>query len=94
MKKYINFNIEKEQMLVIVLKNIFLKLMINSVCQFWQNNGKRKKIVSVRLVSNEKDCFNKHLAAVHEIKPVLTLKPIYVGFTVLELMNRNNKSAS
>ena len=60
-------------------------------------------------MSNEKDClkyiskpafislkiFEKHLAAVHQIKPVLTLnKPICVGFTVLELMNRDNKSAS
>ena len=30
--------------------------------------------------------FSKNYAAIHEIKPVLTLdKPIYVGFTVLEL---------
>ena len=30
--------------------------------------------------------FDKNYAAIHEIKPVLTLnKPIYVGFTVLEL---------
>ena len=30
--------------------------------------------------------FGKNYAAIHEIKPVLTLnKPIYVGFTVLEL---------
>ena len=30
--------------------------------------------------------FGKDYAAIHEIKPVLTLnKPIYVGFTVLEL---------
>ena len=30
--------------------------------------------------------FDKNYAATHEIKPVLTLnKPIYVGFTVLEL---------
>ena len=29
--------------------------------------------------------FSKYLAAIHEIKPVLTLKqPICVGFTVLE----------
>ena len=56
--------------------------------------------VNVRLVSNKKDflkytsrpthithkIFGKNYAAIHEIKPVLTLnKPIYVGFTVLEL---------
>ena len=30
--------------------------------------------------------FDKNVAAIHEIKPVLTLKnPVYVGFTVLEL---------
>ena len=30
--------------------------------------------------------FDKNYAAIHEIKPVLTLnKPIYVGFTALEL---------
>ena len=30
--------------------------------------------------------FDKNSAAIHEIKPVLTLsKPIYVGFTILEL---------
>ena len=30
--------------------------------------------------------FDKNHAVIHEIKPVLTLnKPIYVGFTVLEL---------
>ena len=54
----------------------------------------------VRLVKNQKDflkytsrpthithkIFGKNYAAIHEIKPVLTLnKPIYVGFTVLEL---------
>ena len=59
----------------------------------------RKKI-SVRLVSNAKDylkyiskptfisqkVFNKIVAAIHGIKPVSVLnKPIYVGFTVLEV---------
>ena len=72
--------------------------MINSVYgktieHFW-------KRINVRLVNNEKDfqkytskpthithkTFDKNYAAIHEIKPVLTLsKPIYIGFTVLEL---------
>ena len=58
------------------------------------------KRVNVRLVSNETDFLkyitrpthithkisDKNYAAIHEIKPVLTLnKPIYAGFTVLEL---------
>ena len=59
-----------------------------------------RKRINVRLVNNKKDFlkytsrpthithknFGKNYAAVHEIKPVLMLnKPIYVGFTVLEL---------
>ena len=62
-----------------------------------ENLQKRK---NVRLVNNEKDFFKytskpvhiiheiigKSYAAIHEIKPVLTLnKPIYVGFTAVEL---------
>ena len=62
-----------------------------------QNLWKR---INVRLVNNEKyflkytskptcitqKIFDKNYAAIHEIKPVLTLnKPIYVEFTVLEL---------
>ena len=58
-----------------------------------------RKRINVRLVNNEKDflkytsrpthithkIFGKNYAAIHEIKPVLTLnKPINVGFTVLE----------
>ena len=56
----------------------------------------------MRLVTNEKDflkytskpmhithkIFGKNFAAIHETKPVLTLnKQIYVGFTVLELVD-------
>ena len=59
-----------------------------------------QKRTNVRLVNNEKDflkytsrpihithkIFDKNYAAIHKIKPVLMLnKPIYVGFTVLEL---------
>ena len=59
-----------------------------------------RKGIGVRLVNNKKDflkytrrpthiahkIFGKNDAAIHEIKPVLTLnKPIHVGFTVLEL---------
>ena len=58
------------------------------------------KKISVKIMNNEKyylkhtskpafispKIFDKNYAAVHEIKPVLTFnKPIYVGFTVLEL---------
>ena len=60
----------------------------------------QRKRINVRLVNNAKDykkyvnkpsfvlqkIFSKHFVAFHEIKPVLTLdKPIYVGFSVLDL---------
>ena len=99
MKKYIDFNTEKnKKMLLIVLKKIFFKLMINSVYGKTMENL-RKRII-VRLVTNEKDflkytsrpthithkIFVKNFAAIQEIKPILILKkPIYVEFTVLEL---------
>ena len=72
--------------------------MINSVLGKTIEN--LRKIFNVILVNNEKDflkyasrpthithkIFDKKYAAILEIKPVLTLKkPIYVGFTVLEL---------
>ena len=59
-----------------------------------------RKRISVRLVSKEKaflkytsrpthityNIFDKNYAAIHEIKPILTLnKSIYVGFTALKL---------
>ena len=59
-----------------------------------------RKRINVRLLNNAEDFlkytgkptyithnfFNKNFAAIHEITPVLILnKPIYVGFTDLEL---------
>ena len=76
----------------------FLKLMISSV--HGKTTENLRKRINVRLVNNEKDflkypsrpthitnkIFGKNDAAIHEIKPVLTLnKPIYIGFSVLEL---------
>ena len=58
-----------------------------------------RKRITLKMVNNEKD-YLKHISkptfisqkifgknyVIHETKPVLTLsKPIYVGFTVLEL---------
>ena len=72
--------------------------MINSVYSKIMENLRER--INVRLVNNEKDflkytsrpthithkIFGKNYAAINEIKPVLTLnKPIYVGFSVLEL---------
>ena len=95
MKKYIDFNTKKRMCATNDFKKDFLKLMINSVY------GKTiENLRNVRFVNNKKDCLkytskptyvtykqiNKNFAAIHEIKPVLILnKPIYVGFTFLEL---------
>ena len=85
-------------MLLIVLKKIFCKFLINSA--YGKTMENLRKRISVKLVNNEKDylkhaskptfistkIFDKDYAAIHEVKPVLTLsKPIYVGFTALEL---------
>ena len=98
MKKYIDFNTEKRTNAANSFEKDFFKLMINSV--YGKTMENLRKRTSVRLVNNEKDflkytsrpthithkIFSKNYAAIHEIKPVLTLKkPIYVGFTVLEL---------
>ena len=98
MKKYIDFNTEKRTNAANSFEKDFFKLMINSV--YGKTMENLRKRINVRLVNNEKDflkytsrpthithkIFGKNYAAIHEIKPVLTLnKPIYVGFTVLEL---------
>ena len=72
--------------------------MINSV--YGKTKENLRKRINVRFVNNGKDflkytsrptyvthkLFDKYFAAIHEIKPVLMLnKPIYVGFTVLDL---------
>ena len=87
-KIYIDFSFEKD----------FFKLMINSVYGKAMENLRKR--INARLLNNEKyflkytsrpthithKIFDKDYAAIHEIKPVLTLKkPICVGFTVLEL---------
>ena len=76
----------------------FLKLMINSVYGKTMENLRTR--INIRFVNNKKDflkytsrptyvthkLFNKNFAANDEIKQVLILnKPIYVGFTVLDL---------
>ena len=72
--------------------------MMNSV--YGKTMENLRKRIKVRLVNNEKDflkytsrptyiiheIFGKDYAAIHEIKPVLILnKPVYIGFTVLDL---------
>ena len=48
-----------------------------------------RKYVSKPTFISQKN-FNENFAAIHEIKPVLVLnKPMYVGFTLLELSKYN-----
>ena len=98
MKRYIDFNTEKRKNAANDFEKDFFKLMINSVYRKTMENLRKR--INVRLVNNEKGflkytsrptyvahkLFGKDYAAIHEIKPVLVLnKPIYVGFTVLDL---------
>ena len=98
MKKYIDFNTEKRTNAANSFEKDFFKLMINSV--YGKTMENLPKRINFRLVNNETDflkytsrpthiihkVFDKNYAAIHEIKPVLTLsKPIYVDFTVFEL---------
>ena len=86
MKKHIDFNTEKRTNAANSFENDFFKLAINSVYGIIMEN--LRKIINVRLVNNETDflkytsrtihitnkIFGKNYAAIHEIKPVLTLK--------------------
>ena len=98
MKKYIDFNTEKRANAANSFEKYFFRLMINNI--YGKTLENLRKRINVRLVNNEKDflkytsrpthithkIFDKNYAAIHEIKPVLMLnKPIYVGFTVLDL---------
>ena len=98
MKNYIGFNTKKRMCATNDFKKDLFKLMINSVYGKAMENFRKK--INVKFVNNKKDflkytskptyvthkLFNKNFAAIHEIKPVLILsKPIYVGFTVLDL---------
>ena len=98
MKKYIDFNTEKIKNAANDFEKDFFKLMINSV--YGKTMENLRKRINVRFGNNEKDflkytsistyvthnLFDRCFAAIHEIKPVLMLnKPVYVGFTVLDL---------
>ena len=98
MKKYIDFITEKRKNATNDFEKDFIKLMINSVYGKTMENLRQR--IHVRLVNSKKDflkytsrttyvthkLFDEDYAAIHEIKPVLVLnKPIYVGFTVLDL---------
>ena len=97
-KQYIDFNIDKMKNAANSFEKNYFKLMNNSIFgKTMENLGKR---TSVKLVNNAKGyvkciskpnfvsqkIFSKNFVAIHEIKPVLILnKPIYVGFSILDL---------
>ena len=98
LKSFVMFNTAKRMDAANEFEKAFFKLIINSV--YGKAMGNVRKRVNVKLINNEKNCLkvvskpsfvsqkilNKNLAAVHKIKPVLLLnKPIYVGFSILEL---------
>ena len=98
MKEYIEFNTEKRKNAVSDIEKNFFKLLIN--CIYGKSMANIRKRISVKLIGNSKDylrcvskpnfisqkIFDKSFIAVHQIKSVLTLnKPIYVGFSILEL---------
>ena len=98
LKKYINFNTDKRKNAANGFEENFFKLMNNSV--FGKTMENARKRINVELINNAKDyiryvsklsfitqkIFSKHFVAIHKIKPVLTFnKPIYVGFSILEL---------
>ena len=98
LKKYIDFNTDKSKNAANSFDEDFFKLMNNS--GFGKTMEYLRKRVSVKLLNNAKDyvkfirrpsftsqkIFSRNFVAIHKIKPVLTLnKPIYVGFSILDL---------
>ena len=98
LKKYIDFNTDKSKNAANDFEKDFFKLMNNSV--FGKTMENLRKRINVEMTNNAKDyvkcvsrpnfisrkIFSNNFVAIRKIKPVLTLsKPIYVGFSILEL---------
>ena len=98
LKKFVDFNTDKRKNAANKFEETFFKVMINSV--FGKTMENLRKRICVELINNAKDyvrcasrprfvsqkIFSKNFVAAHSIKPVLTLnKPIYAGFSILEL---------
>ena len=98
LKEYIEFNTENKKNAVSESEKKIFKLLIN--CIYRKSMENIRKRISVKLTNNSKDylrcvskpnfisqkILDKNFIAVHQIKSVLTLnKPIYVGFSILEL---------
>ena len=98
LKKFVDFNTQTSKDANNNFEKDFFKLMVNSV--FGKTVENSTKMIDVKLVNNAKDylkyvsrptfvsqkIFSRNFIAIHKIKPVLLLnKPIYVGFSILEL---------
>ena len=98
LKGFVMFNTAKRINAANEFDKSFFKLIINSV--YGKTIENERKRVNIKLINNEKKYLkvvsrpsfvsqkflDKNLEAVHKIKPVLLLnKPIYVGFSILEL---------
>ena len=98
LKSLVMFNTAKRMNAANEFEKAFFKLVINSVYGKTMENVRKR--VNVKLINNEKNylkvvsrpsfvsqkILDKNLVAVHKTKPVLLLnKPIYVGFSILEL---------
>ena len=98
MKPYIDFNTKKRKEAANDADKNHFKLLNNAV--YGKTMKNLKNIIKIRVVKNSKDfiqytsrptcvnwkVFENNLAVIHEKKISLTLnKPIYVGFTVLEI---------
>ena len=98
MRPYIDFNTQKRTISNNEADKNFFKLMNNSV--YGKTMENLRKRIKIRVVKNSQDfikytsrptcvnwkVFENNLAAIHEKKISLTLnKPIYVGFTALEI---------
>ena len=101
MKPYIDFNIERRKEATNEADKSHFKFLNNAV--YGKTMKNMRKRIKIRFVKNSQDfikytsrptcanwkVFENNLVAIREKKISLTLKkPIYVGFTVLEIIKR------
>ena len=98
LRKYVDFNTKKRQESSHEFNKDLYKLLSN--CIYGKSFENIRKMINVKLVNDKKTyqkcvnkpsfisqkIFNKNFVAIHCSKTVVTLsKPVYVGFTILEL---------
>ena len=100
MKPYIDFNTQKRKEAINEADKNLFELLNNAV--YGKTMENMRKILKIKIVKNSKDFIKytskptyvnwkkieNNLFAIHEKEISLTLnKPIYLGFTILELSN-------